>query len=82
MEASFKTSADSDGDAIVHRVLSAVADIEDCDVLDLPPLERVIDVQALTRVAEGPGVTEIMFSYHGHRVQIDGDGDVTVTPSK
>lgn len=82
METTSRPRSVSCDDAIVHRILTAVAETEQCDVLDLAPLSAVVDPDALSRVAQGRGVTGIAFPYHGYRVSIDGDGHVDVTPGQ
>lgn len=81
MHAASRTRSARRGDAIVHQILTAVAETEQCDVLDLPPLSAVIDPDALGQLVHG-GDTEIAFSYHGSHVTIDGDGHVDVMPQQ
>lgn len=81
MQATTRTSPVSRSDAIVHRILTAVATHEQCDVLDLPPLSEIIDPDALGRITQESNA-EITFSYHGYRVSIDGDGHVDVAPEQ
>lgn len=65
-----------------ERVVEAVADAEDADPLDLPPLFGVIDPDALdslfsSRLGTSP-VGEVSFSYGGYDVTVAADGRVTL----
>lgn len=80
MPASTKLSQADAGDAIVHRILAAIAENEQCDPLDLPPLSEDIDPDALGQVVRGTGVTGVSFSYYGYRIWIGGEGTVNVSP--
>lgn len=63
----------------VYRVLTAVAERDRSDPLDLPPLFEAVDPDALERITRNDGVREIAFTYHGYQVVVDGDGEVRVT---
>ena len=78
MEATSPTTQFNGNDAILHRVLGAVAEKEACEPLELPPLYDAVDPDALGQVLRGTGVTEISFPYHGHDVSIGNDGRVRV----
>lgn len=80
MEASPKPSQADAGDEIVHRILAAIAENEQCDPLDLPPLSENIDPDALGEVIQGTGVTGISFSYYGYHIWIGSEGTVSVSP--
>ncbi|MHB9288789.1 HalOD1 output domain-containing protein [Halobacteriales archaeon Cl-PHB] len=68
-------------DELVVDVVEAVARSTDSDPLSLPPLNRSIDPEALDAIAEGAGLVELTFTYHGHLVTIDADGAVQVSPT-
>lgn len=64
---------------VAEKVIHAVADAEGVSPLDLRPLVAVIDPDALNRLF--PDATEnaaVEFTYHGHRVRVSGDEQVTV----
>ena len=79
MEASPNTSQLRSDDAVIERVLTAVAETEGCDPLELPPIYEFVNPDALGQLTRGIGVTEISFSYYNYRVTIDGDYHVRVT---
>lgn len=66
-------------------VLEAVADAEDTDPLNLPPLYDAVDTDALEALFEplphgGTRTGRIEFTYHGYDVSVAcaADGSVTV----
>lgn len=67
-----------------ERVVEAVADAEDADPLDLPPLFGAIDPDALdslfsSRLGSGASpIGEVSFSYGGYEVTVSADGRVTL----
>lgn len=65
-----------------EAVVQQVANSKDVDALDLPPLYRTIDPEALDALVEsdGSGGTEldIEFVYHGYDVTVTGEGVVRV----
>ena len=78
------TGVDGDGSAPSHRVLEAVSEARDVDVLDLPPLYDTVDPDALDVLfADRPGDAgarsgTLAFEYADSTVVLDGDGTVTV----
>ncbi|WP_226010215.1 HalOD1 output domain-containing protein [Halomicrobium salinisoli] len=62
-----------------ERVLAVIADVEDCDVTDLPPIYGRID-DVLEDLFSDPPVdeaqVEISFSYYGYRITVDQEGDM------
>ncbi|ARS91061.1 HalOD1 output domain-containing protein [Natrarchaeobaculum aegyptiacum] len=65
------------------RVVSAVADADDEDLVDLePPLSEVVDPTALDRLFEATATSDrsgegrVTFRYRGHDVIVRSDGDV------
>ncbi|WP_225334601.1 HalOD1 output domain-containing protein [Halomicrobium urmianum] len=64
-----------------ERVLGVIADVEDCDVTDLPPIYSRID-DVLEDLFSDPPVreaqVEISFSYYGYRITVDQEGDMTL----
>ena len=74
----------SDSEPYTDRIVRAVADECDSDVLDLPPLYHSIDPEALESVLRRPERdTETphrraQFCYAGYHVMVDGDGEITL----
>lgn len=66
-------------EAVADQIIASIADQMQTDPLDLPPLTRTVDVDALGALVEGSAVSEITFAYHGHQIVIYGDGQVDVT---
>jgi len=65
-------------DTIIEAIVTAVADAEGTSPLDLEPLSREIDPDALdTLVRTGEDVTA-EFSYHGYQVCVSSDGQITL----
>lgn len=65
-------------------VLEAVADAEDADALDLPPLYEAVDTDALEAIFQpmADGSTRagrVEFTYHGYLVTVDCEADGTTT---
>lgn len=61
------------------EILGAVAETQDCDILDLPPLGYAIDADALERlVASLEPQGSVQFSYCSCRVRVRGDGEATI----
>ncbi|WP_276272160.1 HalOD1 output domain-containing protein [Haloarcula litorea] len=64
-----------------YRVLETIADVEDVDETELPPLYPRID-HILDELFSEPPVPEsqieISFSYHGYRVRITQEGVVSL----
>ena len=73
-----------DGGQISDRLLREVASYAEKDLLELPPLQETIDVEALDRVFEsagsGDGMTRLEFEYAECRIRISQDGSVDLTP--
>ena len=59
-------------------VVSAVAEAEGVDVVDLPPLYNSIDPEALNRVFSSGAVESVEFEYAGYTVVVRGGGEVVV----
>lgn len=68
-----------DNETVANDIITAIADAMQTDALDLPPLYDTIDTEAVAELVQGDGVSEVAFSYHGHVVAIDGDGQVRVS---
>lgn len=68
--------------SLTVAVVEQVADRENVDALDLPPLNDVIDPDALDALFERPetAVDRLTFSYHGYEVTVEGPERVQVTP--
>lgn len=70
------------GEAPSHAVIEAVAEQRGCDVRDLPPLYDSIDTDALDRLFADPAATTsrvLRFSYDGSTVELQSDGQLTVS---
>jgi hypothetical protein len=61
-----------------ERVVEAVAEASECDVLELPPLYESIDPDALGALVDAMANGDISFTYANHRVTVDSDGTVSV----
>ena len=64
--------------AIVERV----ADRENADPLDLPPLAEAVDTDALSALFATPGRSpdSVTFAYNGYSVTVEGPEQVLVEP--
>lgn len=65
-------------DALLTRIVDAVARAEQCGTADLPPLYDAVDPDALARMVEGPSAVEVAFQYLGHKVTVASNGSVLV----
>ena len=78
------TGVDGDGAPPSQRVVEAVSDARDVDVLDLPPLYDTVDPDALDglfadrRGGAGARSGTLAFEYADSTVVVDADGTVTV----
>lgn len=80
-----RTSVDPGQSTAQHvtvAVVEHVATREDVDPLDLPPLNDVIDPDALTALFEDPesAAHRVTFSYNGYEIVVEGPEQVQVTP--
>lgn len=77
-----ETQFDFSEQSPVHAVVTAVAAREDADPCDLPPLERVVDTDALETLLTTSGgrsaVRRVTFTYCGYAVTVRSSGTVTV----
>lgn len=67
----------------VYAVVSAVAEVLNEDPLELPPLNEVVNPEALNALfTSRPGITvdSVEFQYAGCEVAVLGDGGVQVEP--
>ena len=69
------------GQGVTERVVEAVADHTDTDVMDLPPLFDSIDPEALDRVVRSMNDGEISFVYADLRITVDSHGAIRVEDS-
>lgn len=68
----------------VYTVISTVADIENTDPVEQPPLYEAIDPEALNDLLTArsePGINQVSFQYAGYTIVVRGDGEVQVRPS-
>lgn len=65
----------------VVTVVSAVADVSGVDPFELPPLNDVINAEALNELVASErhsGLESVSFEYAGYDVVVTGSGDVKV----
>lgn len=68
----------------VYAVVSAVAEAEGSDPVELPPLYSAINPEALNDLfmsRSEPAVESVTFQYAGYDVVVRGDGTVQVQPA-
>lgn len=73
--------APEDGEFPTEAILEAVASRRGVQKNELPPLQRSVDVDSITKVyadlsRETPG--EVTFTYCGYTISVYGDGHITV----
>lgn len=64
-----------------YRVLETIADVEEVDITDLPPIYEQIDDLLDPLFSEPPSPDArvvITFSYVGYRIRIDQEGLITL----
>lgn len=69
---------------VSETVIAAVAAVTDADPLEMDPLYEAIDPDALDRLfrpSAGSASPHLEFSFAGCRVEVRGEGTVTVTPA-
>ncbi|THE65921.1 hypothetical protein D8Y22_05205 [Salinadaptatus halalkaliphilus] len=69
-------------DTVCERIVTAVAELEDVDPVELPPLFDVVDPDALSTIfrsttTSGPRTGQVSFPYAGYDISIEF-GDETV----
>ena len=67
------------GNILVSEILDAIAESENVDTLDLPPLGEVIDTDALITLLDGESEVVISFRYNGYDVVVDSEGAIEIT---
>ncbi|NUB91121.1 hypothetical protein HT576_08815 [Haloterrigena sp. SYSU A121-1] len=67
----------------MYAVVSAVAEAEGIDPVNLPPLYNVVDPEALNALftSDSGGVSSVEFEYAGYSVVVRGEGTVEVRPA-
>ncbi|WP_226013082.1 HalOD1 output domain-containing protein [Halomicrobium salinisoli] len=69
----------SDGGGPIADVLWAVAEAEDRDPTELPPLGDAIDPDAFERLlSESSTLVRVSFEYAGHVIEARSDGTVRI----
>lgn len=63
-------------------VVEAIANAEDCDPADLPPLYGSIDTDALDSLLEGSQGVDISFEHEGYTVNVLGNAEIVLEPKK
>lgn len=71
-------------DAVCSQILSRIAELENTDIVDLPPLYDAVDPDALEAIFSETEsgelrVGEISFPYAGYEVTVHFDGGPVVT---
>lgn len=72
-------------DDVCVDIVAEVARLAKTDPLSLPPLQRAVDVDALTTLvgdADGDGGVSVSFAYEGFRVTATDDGTFEVTDER
>lgn len=70
-----------DADEANRSLLRLLADVEGCEVTDLPPLYEQVDHLVEHLFTDPPPASaqaELEFSYHGYRVELDQTGNVSL----
>lgn len=80
-------SQPSNGEPLSVRVAREIADHEEVDPTELPPLYHSLDPTALNSLFEstaggGSRTGRVTFTYGRKRIAVDSDGDVTVEPNR
>lgn len=66
-------------DRVSLRLIEQVADVENRDSRDLPPLGQAIDLEALdTLIESGSSTLTVTFTVHGYDVIVTGNGSVVL----
>lgn len=66
-------------DRASHRLIELVADVEQVDPGDLPPIGRTIDFEALDTLIESANdALTVTFTVHGYDVIVTGNGSVVL----
>lgn len=68
-------------DGVTTRIVRAVADETDRDVLDMPVLHHSVDPDGLEQLVEGMSEGAITFTYADRTVTVYADGAVDVDES-
>lgn len=68
----YRTPADQISPSV--RIIEAVANLKGCDPLDLPPLQHVVDADALDAIIADDKSIEIEFQYANTKVSLCADG--------
>lgn len=73
-----RTNVIYQGEELVFDILESVAEREDVDPLDLPPLGDVVDTDALNALLRGRTMVSASFEYCGYEVHVDSEGGVSI----
>lgn len=66
-------------DQVSLRLIEQIADVENRDPRDLPPLGQAIDLEALdTLIESGSSTLTVTFTVHGYDVIVTGNGSVVL----
>ncbi|MFC7141722.1 HalOD1 output domain-containing protein [Halosimplex aquaticum] len=67
-------------ESVGHAVIRTVSDFKDCPITSLPPLQTVIDVDALNKIFESDSNKDphVIFNYTGLSISICSSGFLTV----
>ncbi len=69
----------SQGAILVSEILESIAESENVDTLDLPPLGGVIDTDALITLLNEESEVDISLRYNGYDVVVDSEGGIEIT---
>ena len=69
----------SRGKILISDILESIADSENADSLDLPPLGGVIDTDALITLLNEEEEVVVSFRYNGYDVVVDNEGGIEIT---
>ena len=77
----FHRKVTPESDAANESLLRLIANLERCEVTDLPPLYEQVDHMVEHLFTEPPPAdaqAELLFTYPGYRIELDQTGDVTL----
>lgn len=75
----YRASFDSGIDSVPMAVVSTVAAATDTPPEELPPLQSVIDTDALDTLLQSRAVDELTFTYYGYTVIVHGDDGIAIS---
>lgn len=80
----YRAQLDREATTASVGIVSAIANVLREDPIELPPLQQIVDTDALDVLAElretAKGAVETSFSYEEHTITVTSDGRVTISP--